>query len=46
MILKNEAKPGLRVTLAVHRTKTVKAKTLTSILAQAGLTIDQFVELI
>jgi predicted RNA binding protein YcfA (HicA-like mRNA interferase family) len=46
VILKHPDKPGKRVTLAMHRAKTAKPRTLQSILAQADLTVEQFIELI
>jgi predicted RNA binding protein YcfA (HicA-like mRNA interferase family) len=46
VILKNPAKPGRRVTLAMHRNKTMKPRTLQSVLVQADLTIEQFIELL
>lgn len=46
VILKNTDRPGLRVTLAMHRTSTMKLKTLASVLDQAGLSTDQFRELL
>ncbi|MEE8533889.1 MAG: type II toxin-antitoxin system HicA family toxin [Alphaproteobacteria bacterium] len=46
VILKNDTHPGARVTLAMHRRKTVKPKTLQAILSQAGLSVDEFTELL
>ncbi|MEO9028978.1 MAG: type II toxin-antitoxin system HicA family toxin [Ktedonobacteraceae bacterium] len=44
--LKHPDLPGLRVTVAVHSGEIVKPKTLQSILKQAGLSIDEFRELL
>lgn len=37
---------GQRVTVPVHTGETLHPKTLSTILAQAGLTLEQFVELL
>ncbi len=39
--LRHPGKPGY-VTVPYHRGRTLKLKTLTSILRQAGLTVDEF----
>lgn len=44
--LKHPAKPGARVTIAIHARETVFPKTLASILDQAGLTAEEFSELL
>jgi len=44
-ILKHPDKPHLRVTLPYHN-KDLKRKTLSSIIEQAGLTIEQFIDLL
>jgi predicted RNA binding protein YcfA (HicA-like mRNA interferase family) len=44
-ILKHPEKPALRVTLLWHN-RDLKRKTLGSIIAQAGYTIDEFLDLI
>lgn len=44
--LKHPSYPHLRVTVAVHAGEVVKPKTLQSILEQAGLSIDEFRDLL
>ncbi|MGO9588543.1 MAG: type II toxin-antitoxin system HicA family toxin [Candidatus Acidiferrales bacterium] len=44
-ILRHPDKPHLRVTLPYHN-KDLKRKTLSSIIEQAGLTTEQFIELL
>ena len=44
-ILKHASRPGLRVTVAFHN-KDLKRKTLASIIEQAGLSAEEFVELL
>lgn len=44
--LKHPNHPHLRVTVAVHTGETIKPKTLQSILKQAGLSIDEFRDLL
>jgi predicted RNA binding protein YcfA (HicA-like mRNA interferase family) len=44
-ILKHPDRPHLRVTLP-YRNKDLKRKTLASIIEQAGLTAEQFIELL
>lgn len=44
-ILKHSVKPELRVTLAMHN-RDLKRKTLATIIEQAGLTIEEFIELL
>lgn len=44
-VLKHEGKPQLRVTIPLHN-KDLKRKTLSSIIQQAGLTAEEFVELL
>jgi len=44
-ILKHPDKPHLRVTVPYHN-KDLKRKTLSSIVEQAGLTTEQFIELL
>lgn len=44
-ILYHSAKPRLRVTVAYH-SKDLKPKTLRSIIRQAGLTVDEFLDLL
>jgi predicted RNA binding protein YcfA (HicA-like mRNA interferase family) len=43
-ILKRDGRPELRVTLPWHG-KDLKRKTLTSIIDQAGLTVEEFLDL-
>ena len=43
-ILKHEGREGLRVTLPWHN-KDLKRRTLTSIIKQAGFTIEEFLDL-
>ena len=44
-ILKREGWPGLRVTVPWHG-KDLKKKTLTSIIDQAGFTVEEFLDLL
>lgn len=44
--MRHPDRPGMRVTVAVHTGETIKPATLRTILDQAGLTVDQFVELL
>jgi predicted RNA binding protein YcfA (HicA-like mRNA interferase family) len=44
-ILKHPEKPHLRVTVPYHN-RDLKRKTLSSIIEQAGLTTEQFIELL
>jgi predicted RNA binding protein YcfA (HicA-like mRNA interferase family) len=44
--LKHDTYPGKRVTVAVHAGETIKPKTLQTILKQAGLTLEEFEELL
>ncbi len=44
-ILKHPAKPTLRITLPYHR-KDLKRHTLESIIRQAGLTLEEFLEIL
>jgi predicted RNA binding protein YcfA (HicA-like mRNA interferase family) len=44
-ILYHSAKPQLRVTVARHN-RDIKPKTLHSIIRQAGLTVDEFFDLL
>ena len=44
-ILKHPARPGLRVTLPFH-SGDLKRRTLTSIIEQAGLSIEEFIRLL
>ena len=44
-VLKREGSPELRVTIPMHN-KDLKRKTLSSIIRQAGLTAEQFLELL
>lgn len=44
--MRHPDRPGMRVTVAVHAGETIKPATLRTILDQAGLTVDQFVELL
>ena len=46
IVLKHENKPGTRVTLSMHPGETILPKTLASILDQAGLTVDEFIDLL
>jgi predicted RNA binding protein YcfA (HicA-like mRNA interferase family) len=46
VVLRHGDRPGRRVTVAVHAGETLKPKTLSSILDQAGLSIDAFRELL
>ena len=44
--LKHPDHPGRRVTVPVHSGETIKPKTLQAILKQAGLSLDEFLELL
>jgi predicted RNA binding protein YcfA (HicA-like mRNA interferase family) len=44
-VLKHEGRPELRVTVP-HHNKDLKRKTLSSIISQAGLTVEEFIELL
>jgi predicted RNA binding protein YcfA (HicA-like mRNA interferase family) len=44
-VLKHPDKPALRVTLPYHN-KDLKRRTLTSIIEQAGMTMDEFIGLL
>jgi predicted RNA binding protein YcfA (HicA-like mRNA interferase family) len=44
-VLKHPDRPALRVTLPYHN-KDLKRRTLTSIIEQAGMTIDEFIRLL
>lgn len=44
-ILRHPGKPGLRVTLPFHR-KDLKRRVLASLIEQAGLTVEEFIELL
>jgi predicted RNA binding protein YcfA (HicA-like mRNA interferase family) len=44
-VLRHESNPALRVTVAYHH-KDLKPKTIRSIIKQAGLSVDEFVELL
>lgn len=44
--LRHADHPGMRVTVAVHAGETIRPGTLNAILDQAGLTIEQFAELL
>lgn len=44
-VLKHESKPQLRVTIPLHN-KDLKRKTVSSIIQQAGLTAEEFMELL
>ena len=46
VILKNDGEPGLRVVIPVHSGDILLPKTLASILDQAGLTVDEFTNLL
>ena len=46
VILKHPDKPEARVTLPMHPGETILPKTLYSILEQAGLTVEEFRELL
>jgi predicted RNA binding protein YcfA (HicA-like mRNA interferase family) len=46
IFLRHPDHPGMRVTVAVHAGETFKLKTLQSILDQAGLTVEEFRELL
>ena len=45
MQLKHNAKPG-RVTIPIHKGETLSPRLLGNILKQAGLTADEFVDLL
>ena len=45
-MLKHPDKRGARVTVPVHAGETLFPKTLTSILEQAGMTVEEFRELL
>jgi len=44
--LKHSDYPHMRITVAIHAGETIKPKTLQSILKQAGLSINEFQELL
>jgi len=44
-VLKHPGKPHLRVTVPIHN-KDLKRRTLASIIEQAGLTADEFADLL
>ena len=44
--LKHPDYPGKRVTVAIHAGETIKPKTLQTILKQAGLSLEEFLELL
>jgi predicted RNA binding protein YcfA (HicA-like mRNA interferase family) len=44
-ILYHQGKPHLRVTVAYHN-RDIKPSTLRSIIRQAGLTVDEFIDLL
>lgn len=44
-VLKHPEKPALRVTIPYHN-RDLKRRTLTSIIEQAGMTIDEFIRLL
>ena len=44
--LRHPDHPGMRVTVAVHAGETIKLKTLAAIIKQAGLTAEQFDDLL
>jgi predicted RNA binding protein YcfA (HicA-like mRNA interferase family) len=46
VFLRHPDRPGMRVTVAMHAGETIKPRTLKSILEQAGLTVDDFIELL
>ncbi|MDP2728741.1 MAG: type II toxin-antitoxin system HicA family toxin [Dehalococcoidia bacterium] len=46
LTLKNESRPGARVTLAMHQGEDVLPKTLLSILEQAEMSREEFLELL
>jgi predicted RNA binding protein YcfA (HicA-like mRNA interferase family) len=45
-VLKHPDKPAARVTLPIHVGETLYLKTLLSILNQAGMTVEEFRELL
>ena len=44
--LRHPDRPNMRVTVPVHSREVIKPKTLQSILEQAGLSVDEFRELL
>lgn len=46
IMLRHPDKPEARVTLAVHSREVILPKTLASILAQAGLTVEELIDLL
>ena len=46
VVLKHPDKPGARVVVPVHAGETLYPKTLLGILDQAGLTVDEFRDLV
>ena len=46
IVLKHEDKPGGRVILSMHPRETLLPKTVASILEQAGLTVEEFIDLL
>ena len=45
-VLVHPSRPGVTVTVPVHAGENLKPKTLSAILDQAGLTVDEFVKLL
>ena len=45
-MLVHPSRPGVTVTVPVHAGENLKPKTLSAILDQAGLTVDEFVKLL
>jgi len=46
LTLKNDTRPGARVTLAMHKGEDILPKTLLSIMEQAGLSREELLELL
>jgi predicted RNA binding protein YcfA (HicA-like mRNA interferase family) len=44
--LRHEDKPGRQITVAMHRGRDILPGTLASILDQAGITVEEFIELL
>ena len=46
LFLRHADRPGMRVDIPIHRGKTLKPKTLARIIESAGLTVEEFVDLL
>ncbi|MBI4317383.1 MAG: type II toxin-antitoxin system HicA family toxin [Chloroflexi bacterium] len=46
LFLRHPIRPGMRVDIPMHRGKTLKLKTLVRIVDSAGLTVEEFADLL